>query len=910
MKIKLLLLLISIITVNTTQLLSPEEIELLNNEIVKKYLTKWILINTHSLLNFDMAYLLYESGGIYNKRNYAEEIEIKSTVQTYKDSSNNALYQRYPYKDVYYDYFDRENKGEERFKYIKEYHNTLINMFTYTDKFNTPLSDGLTDGLTIFLKHQDILPYVHKVLASLFLISEGLNISLFVQKINDKDFLILKKFNSTEKHFMIDLHLKFIKNNEEITVKQEKTKNIINFFINNRNNPIIEKYNYTEPETYENFYTAKFLYNPKILIYSYIYEHITKKEEMLGFIRTVYDLLYECMNTPIYTTKNTKKTDISILSNTKKFANSLYKKYFIEVLPSNRIFRYSPVNELVKYKNRTISNNLPIILHNPNVTLNREYIQPTGGIWLLKLIKCITYNPITHKYTTDHLPNANFKLINFIKKVKNYFPTDLSTEIGKTWNSSFYGIINENSALFNTQGIISTLEVISKLTSNHTRNKHFIMFKENIRKYGNTGMLYKEIELYTKEFLKPLFKSYYLFPNTENKNTKDLDIKIFIENFSILNIPKNKTYDVFGKIFIRFITHEQEEGIILDINESGIDFYTEKRKIHQLPDTAEHWLRYKVDYVKKRNKNFYGFLFLNFLKMQLRLLNKENTGNINYLIETVNLIINNDKNKVDRLFLGGRIENIFYKEDILVCYLLHIVYLKKSKLSTQFITNILGSEELSDHCVQSILLPIVIYTGIYSECKKLLHLDLLHNYLNIPIHITQLLKILEYLISINSPEILTQWFKSFIGLDWPNTYSVYELLKYAPIKIKLGVLDCISNNGNTVDYIKKLVKIVKKTKNIRYNGNCHIRKSNEIFLIFLGISCHNKTKYTNIIKYCYDSIVYNNSITLIYTGDTSPVYIRTVYQVLVQEKMRLCVKSSGIRKYKAVLYSYRIYLDK
>ncbi|OAG33745.1 hypothetical protein NEIG_02604 [Nematocida sp. ERTm5] len=199
----------------------------------------------------------------------------------------------------------------KQLEYMKEYYNILFLMFQGGKKYASEF-EKKTNRFYKFLSSVDRVHTKadHTLLASLFLLTEGLNIPLKFLKNNEYMHLALQKNQSNDFHFNFYREEINTSSTEEIEPDPNSTEengvylkrdesdemyayDIVNFFIKHSSNPVIEKAGYVEPKTYEEYKTRKFINSPGFLIQNYVYYYLDSIEEIEEFIKTVHDLLCE-----------------------------------------------------------------------------------------------------------------------------------------------------------------------------------------------------------------------------------------------------------------------------------------------------------------------------------------------------------------------------------------------------------------------------------------------------------------------------------------------------------------------------------------------------------------------------------------------------------------------------------------
>ncbi|KAI5167058.1 hypothetical protein NEIRO03_1784 [Nematocida sp. AWRm78] len=244
---------------------------------------------------------------------------------------------------------------EDSSEYMQAFTQQLINMFPSEDRYLSIESEK-SDSFTRFLReHKDKSDSLN-LLASLFLLSEGINIPIEIvegNKNSQNKILVLKKKKvkrpkeekdtsgnggelekkktCRKKGFHINLHMNIKKKNKEgKTVEktpQKKTEEIVNFFkslaTNNSSYYLEVKEEFSMPITYKEFLTGNFLCSPKFLIQSYIFEYIDTVEMYEEFVKAVYELLNEQISN-----KDENKGE-NIITETENKAQKVFGSLFI-----------------------------------------------------------------------------------------------------------------------------------------------------------------------------------------------------------------------------------------------------------------------------------------------------------------------------------------------------------------------------------------------------------------------------------------------------------------------------------------------------------------------------------------------------------------------------------------------------
>ncbi|EHY64468.1 hypothetical protein NERG_02437 [Nematocida ausubeli] len=255
-------------------------------------------------------------GFMTRKRFLSPEIQLEHSIEVLKkDSENTEVYNeensdKHKPKDSIYTHTRNFSQDRLRysnitknnlFKYKQKYFNTLLELFPSLSGYAS-IWTNKEGSFYVFINSTSVKEHKYKILASLLLLAEGVNVPLTLDESQNEKELVLKKANGQEEHFRVSMCV-FIKTREEkknqpIAQKifQKKAAAVIDFFIENRENPVLEKEKFTsQSDFYREIDKKQFLNSPSFLIQAYIHHYIEKAEEMVLFIQTVHDLLNETM---------------------------------------------------------------------------------------------------------------------------------------------------------------------------------------------------------------------------------------------------------------------------------------------------------------------------------------------------------------------------------------------------------------------------------------------------------------------------------------------------------------------------------------------------------------------------------------------------------------------------------------
>ncbi|EIJ87203.1 hypothetical protein NEQG_02538 [Nematocida parisii ERTm3] len=213
---------------------------------------------------------------------------------------------------------------------MQDYNNVLLQAF-YLDSEYISVQTKNTNSIYMLLKNNMHDGTDLKILGSLLLLSEGLDVPLVFFKDNiDGAFLVLKKVkeNAKDNHFQIKVNIldgtdtnKKTTPAKDISLEQTQMFTIINFFIKHRANPVIEQFGFVEPTSYDEYITGEFMNSPGFLIQFYLYNYIRTLDKKKEFIKTVHDLLCEYL----------PDKENQEMTSPEKTAQKVFNKFFVRL---------------------------------------------------------------------------------------------------------------------------------------------------------------------------------------------------------------------------------------------------------------------------------------------------------------------------------------------------------------------------------------------------------------------------------------------------------------------------------------------------------------------------------------------------------------------------------------------------
>ncbi|KAI5164596.1 hypothetical protein NEAUS04_2325 [Nematocida ausubeli] len=454
--------------------MTPDELKTIQTTEVAVGFNRRVVVNPDSVLNPLHGRVINNIRLMHNKRFIAPEIKIKYAITAKKA---NALYPIYMYArdsrlDRVRDDSDLAYKGR-LLKYKKEYFNTLLELFPSIYGYVSIWSDR-EDSFFSFINRADVKEYKYKILASLLLLTEGVDVPLTANRTE----LVLKKVGCSKVHFRLRTQTVESDNPKDrhpprrkLELENSAVVGVVNFFIKNRKNEILKAEGYTvEPANYEEFKKGEFMNSPGFLIQTYIYHCVESTEKMILFIQTVYDLLSEYMAQNEAGSGIEAPEELSTEKTLAKQVKDVFDHYFVQTSRSQVGLQYidialqaevplcnhgvdywgellhlelandllptrKPMNSLRLLSSFVLDVNLPNdrpVYYGDILIPFSEFID-CGETALLGLFCWAAYDCRKNIYTADHIKSASEKLKSFFQKHWSMYG-NVSKEMHDEWN--------------------------------------------------------------------------------------------------------------------------------------------------------------------------------------------------------------------------------------------------------------------------------------------------------------------------------------------------------------------------------------------------------------------------------------------------------------------------------------------
>ncbi|KFG25281.1 uncharacterized protein NESG_02052 [Nematocida ausubeli] len=426
---------------------------------------------------------------MHSKRFLSPEIQKDVTIIVNIDKSNKTT--KHQYIQTRKCGLDRVNPilsyTGEMLNYKRAYFTTLLELFPSIYGYVSIVHEK-KDSFHVFINSSEIKNHKHKILASLFLLAEGVAIPLTVNKSGNITDLALKKANLQEDHFKVN-----------ISASSKFIIRVINFFIKEQKKE--KKYSSNIPNSKE------FINSPSFLIQTYIKHSLKNKEEMNLFAQTVYGMLTECN---LY-----RKKEMNMQVKVKR----VLERYIIR-----------PGKHSIEEDNTHIFSIIEAPLYNDYIEIGPDpiYLEPAmdvvpvgedvdksngftdyGETALLGLFCWASYYYEENRYKIGHIKSASKELKSFFQKHSGMYGA-VSKELHDEWNQVVGGLANKNIQYMRPDrnqlvpGMINMMHVIKEITG--------VGKTEKINKFRDR--LYEIAEgtdlFIVKDFYKSFKKNHYM----------------------------------------------------------------------------------------------------------------------------------------------------------------------------------------------------------------------------------------------------------------------------------------------------------------------------------------------------------------------------------------------------------------
>ncbi|EIJ87200.1 hypothetical protein NEPAR08_0504 [Nematocida parisii] len=445
------------------------------------------------------GYLLDRCKYMQNMRMYLSDDDIKYNPKRSNQPTNNNYIDACIKKPL--NGIACASEDDKKSEYLWKFTQQMITMFP-TEGEHLSIESDSPDSFTQFLREHRDRPDSLYALAALFLLAEGVNIPIKIvnESGNTGDKILVLKQKGAESGFHVNLNMAIKDKTEDGTIAgtvyQKKTEDLVNFFSSLTNTELFSFLEVPEeflmPNTYEEFLTGNFLNSPKFLIQAYFFEYIDSVKMYEEFVRAVHELLTEKMSN----SDESGNPSIETENKAQQVFDSLFIKETLLQPNLNYIADISKLKEAGK-----MCMCIPFMsgmrpsryTHIPPYYRSKDALETDRDLYypnimetiLLSLFCCFVFDPVTKKYTTDHIPGASKDLQEFFRKY-NAPTIEIDYLMQRNWSRVVsdlpckrikYSRKNNNEIM---PGVTNMLYVISEITGRNADIESAIACLEKI----------------------------------------------------------------------------------------------------------------------------------------------------------------------------------------------------------------------------------------------------------------------------------------------------------------------------------------------------------------------------------------------------------------------------------------------
>ncbi|KAI5161106.1 hypothetical protein NEAUS03_1508 [Nematocida ausubeli] len=460
-----------------------------------------LVISPDSALNLLRDEIADNIRVIHNKRFLSSEIQIEYYIKVEPSEYNDPIYTHTRDHSLDRVHLILPYEGD-LLKYKRGYFNTLLELFPSLHGYVSTWSDR-RDSFFSFINSNHVEKYKYKILASLLLLTEGVNVPLEIDESVSRTELVLKKADEGE-YFRLNMNVlvKTGKNAEYLDVFekvfQKRAIDVVSFFIENRKNKVFtEEKGSSEPFLYKQLEKVQFVNSPAFLIQTYIYHCMERAEEMDLFIQTMLDLLSEyikqeeissekgliercatCLLTCIRYKKANLEDDQEKQALIMQAKGVLYKYFALKEKNPNNSSRIARAQTKVSFYNDCKKQWINLLYLKPNADVfpvqkkmgslislclgtlglylpartalgvgaelkHIESFTDYGETGLLGLFCWAFYDSERKMYIVDHMESASEELKSFFRKHRHMYGI-VSKRVHNEWNKVVGGLYNPN----------------------------------------------------------------------------------------------------------------------------------------------------------------------------------------------------------------------------------------------------------------------------------------------------------------------------------------------------------------------------------------------------------------------------------------------------------------------------------
>ncbi|KAI5184023.1 hypothetical protein NEIRO03_1490 [Nematocida sp. AWRm78] len=806
--------------------------------------------------------------------------------------------------------------------YTREYYSTFLKMFPSLRK-TLSIETTKEDSFLIFLENEIVEPYTHTILAALLLLSEGLDIALTMEESTEGKCLVLRK--SSGKHvFTIGMNL-FSYSSECGAEQREDTKTIhlqeavdvINFFINNKRNPILKKEGFVEPQTYEEFKTGRFLNRPSFLIQMYIHHYMKAKKTkniMKSIVGAVYEILWEYIET-----KAGDSADHNL-------AKDVFNRYFISIESSGNGLNYLDIVKEVhtvseQKKGALISFNLEPNQNIKQTIKEADYLNPrvsahfcgileesrsvTGSVnymetTLLGIVCFFAYDCTRGIYTTEHMKNASSRLKEFFAKYPKLHLED-SKVIHAEWNRVLSNLNNPGVSYIDATrtrleiGIINMICVIAELLDVYEPEKEKL---NNLKRDLNGDEKVYEEEVY--EYIEKCLKSLFWTMNDQ------VEPSISVENLLKHKNSANK-YDLYGEVTVKYTNNDVGNKLAVYVYQTESFYRITVARLKQFCTSEISKLNELANSSAIQGASFVKYVIRHYIELII-----EEEG---FFERSVQKFIDDNLLKrstnalcidVNSLLLYADCLGLYkYGGNNMTLFKFLVVYIAKLQLPTthyivRFASNMIGQQCSSSQLLHRRALTFIPFIKDHQSYFPYIKFDTITYKASIFSDKT-VMQFLMKLVNIDAECSVISYLTSYVELD--GRYQLTCLLDILGGMLQqneqIRLLSCLTVCGTTMKHICALVNTMKRIDNVVPDTQLIERSSaNAILLLFIGIACQEKTRFMDIIKECFYLITDQEALGINPVKECTLEYYHNILNCLKSMEVILCRPNNELDRVK------------
>ncbi|KAI5162043.1 hypothetical protein NEAUS03_1886 [Nematocida ausubeli] len=855
-----------------------------------------LVINPAGPLNLLHGYIMQRNGYLYNQRFFSPRIEAQYLMEKGEISSTGE--QEYKFKrsaahDKVYKETDAKNPVEV---YLSTYHTQLIKMFPSVDGALS-IESGRPTMITSFLRSKNAKKDAKYILASLLLLSEGVDIKINVDQKSEKKKIVIKSKTDKDKVIAeIELYMAGIDpttNKHKDDIYQNETAEIVNFYIRCRDKQFLKKG--TElgmPSTKEEFESGRFLNNPSFLIQTYIYEFIDKEEDYQEFVEAVHELLVDQVvekSNPDETKKKAKKgKDLNkfFLEKDKLGENGKYVDSFYDLVKS--------ISDYVRFPFYSASQ-LPVYTRVPQCKLDKKGFEEDESLYysncvetaLLGLFCCLAYNPGEKEYTISHMGDKVSKeLREFFKKYT--IPTETTNiEMHERWSKVAACLENNKIDYKNAKnelisGVTNILLAIAEITGQDEAILELVKYIESAQEKGELDDDQKT-EIANK--IEAIITSLSL-----NKN-----VKVKCEKTE-LGERSNGKADLFCKLTITYTSNAGYNGIALDVQKGHAS-------LTLLPMSQRESLFIQGKYEEAKRvfsdlDSYLGYIFMQHADSELNTLRNDSDKVLSDLKQDVDRILKDGYENIPKIFLLGKFVDIDCMAYIMEHFMIYSIEkdLPPTDDATRWTANILGSVSLNVHHTRHKMVKSFPFHAHWQTYYPKLSYKQGEPLPETEFITSDLSSVYRSILRKQSVPFVVKCMENYLTSDMNGHIDAYDLLFHGPLFENLFKL--IVKKGE-IDAFTKMRSIIEETKTKKDQ-----KAVNYIYVNWFVCACRKPADSLELIEMTYGLMNFDDLCNpAIPPYELSRNNIKAVKKVLEEQKNIFCSESDpeSINNYNTAL---------